>query len=77
MRLLHSFWMGSLLVVDVQSFSTPSSHYLWNGLFPNKRVPRLQTTALFAELSEAQLKTELSEYLKKREEVRADEVAKA
>ena len=77
MRLLHSFSMGSLLVVAVQSFSTPSSHYLSNCLLPNNRVPRLQTTALFAELSEAQLKTELSEYLKKREEVRADEVAKA
>ena len=79
--------LSTLCVVSVQSFSLPGSRVNQNaGQRHNniirrsgvqQEVPRSQNTALFAKITEAELKEELVQYLKKREELKADELAKA
>ncbi|KAL3767390.1 hypothetical protein ACHAWO_010409 [Cyclotella atomus] len=59
--------LASLHAVDVRAFSPVHRSNI------NPRPHSL----LFAAIGEAELKAELAEYLKKREEVKADEVAKA
>lgn len=78
--------LASLHIAAVQSFQSPTTHYvnrrnLVRTIQPSSmkcshKAPR-HIAALFAEIGEMELKTELAEYLKKRVELNADEAAKA
>jgi hypothetical protein len=77
MHLFRLLALTALHAIAVRSFSPPASNQL-HRCKPNAIIHRRsQSTLLFAEMSEAELKTELSKYLKKREDVMADEAAKA
>ena len=83
--------LASLQIAAVQSFSPPSTnnahprHWVQTNVLHRSNIinryhiPHSQkhATALFAEMGETELKTELAEYLRKREAANADEAAKA
>jgi hypothetical protein len=50
---------------------------VWAFLSPHSNVNTRPHSLLLAAIDEAELKAELTEYLKKREEANADEIAKA
>lgn len=73
MNLYHSLALVSLQFAAVRSFSSPGQQANINTI----KATRSQRTVLYAGIGEAELKSELAKYLKKREDAGADEVAKS
>ena len=82
MNLRRVLALSTICVASVQSFSPSRVNQNAGRRFfihrsEVKKVPLSKHTALSAKITEAELKEELGLYLKKREELKADEVAKA
>lgn len=73
MNLYHALALVSLQFVAVRSFTSPGQQANINTI----KATRSQRTVLYAGIGEAELKSELAKYLKKREDAGADEVAKS
>ncbi len=72
MRGLQQYCLAFALL---QSVGVVCFQPIRSSLIPSSSMAR--TTALYAKMDETELKAELTEYLKKRDEANADDLAKA